>query len=456
MHRIFAISFVVLFVGLRFLPCSALAQEEKLISAEEFQTSAFAELFQEGEYPAALYALESLLKEYPQDPLLLRYRAMTLDRIGRFEEAINQFQELLVSDPNHIPTRFFLGQAYEHAGQRGRALEEWWWVVRNGKEMEYVSWALTALDQAGKAAPTPPVSPPPPPPMPKRWFLAGIIGWEWDSNVTLKPKDKALANSGDRNSNRYSINLRAGYHLVRDPVWGVDLLYTARQSFHDDSLDDFNFTSQEVGLDARRKTFLWGQELTLGGRYDLAVGFLESNLFSLNHRLTLSADSRLSPHTRTVLTTRLSETNFGPDGSNPPQTSRDGFYGDAGVTQYFYTGDFRRHLFLTQEYNDARTRGGNFERRGTTSWIGFHTPLIGRVQADLAAGFRWNGYPRFSSTSTLETARRRDAVFDAYIGLTYPLTPKLSSRVFYRFVDAKNRNDLFEYDRHIAGVQLLF
>lgn len=437
----------------------AAGSEVRLVSAEAFQASAFAELFQAGEYASALAALAPVLEQYPEDPLVQRYHAMTLDRLGRWEEAMARFQAILQRDPGHVPTRFFLGQTYAHAGLVEQAKGEWWWVVEHGREMEYVRWALEALDRAGLAAPaSAEVVPTPGPPArgPSRWFLAGIVGWEWDSNVTLKPTDKTLASVGDQNADRWSANLRVGYHLAPGPGRGLDLLYTTRQSFHDDSLEDLNFTSQEIGVDARAKTSLWGQEYTVGGRYDLAVGLLESALFSVNHRLTLSADGRFTPHTRTVLTTRLAGINFGPDGSNPPQTSRDGAYTDTGVTQYFYTGDFRRHLFLAQEYNDARTRGGNFERRGTTSRIGVHMPLFGRVAADLATGLRWNAYPRFSSLSSAEPARRRDAVLDAYLGLTYRATPTLATRLFYRFVDARNRNDSYEYERHIVGAQLLF
>ena len=428
-------------------PCHG-AQAEEQISAEEFQASVFADYFQAGNYQASLRAMDVLLKQYPSDPLLLRYRAMTLDRLGRSDEAIAQYKEILARDPNHVPTRYFLGLAYMNAGQLDRATQEWQWVAKHSAVAEYLQWAQEALARGGVA----PVAPVPP----KRWFLAGIVGWEWDSNVTLKPNDKALANVGDQNADRFSLNLRTGYHAVRDHDLTVDLLYTARQSFHDDSLDDLNFTSQEVSLDATKKAELWGEEVTWGGRYDLLVGLLESDLFSFTNRLTLSAENRLTPHTRTVLSNRLAWTGFGPDGANPNQTSRDGWYEDVGLTQYFYTNDFRQHLFATQEYNDTRTRGGNFERRGTTTRLGVHTPLMGRVEADLAVGFRWNKYPRFSSTSTLDLAHRQDTNWDFYVGLTYPINPKLSSRLFYRFVDANNRNDLFEYDRHITGVQLLF
>lgn len=439
------------------------AGQESLISAYEFQRSVFAQLFQEGNYSQALEAMDPLLERYPNDPLLLRYRAMTLDRLGRSQEAIVQFQELLAEDPGHVPAHYFLGKVYESAGEMERATEEWWWVVRYGTMLPYIEWAERHLDRALSmqtlAPPREvglleegPVSVMAPP----RWILGGLAGWEWDSNVTLKPNDKALAEVGDKNAERFLLTLRGGYRLIRGAPWALDLLYTTRQSFHDDSFDDLNFISQEGGLEARRRVGWFAQGATLAGRYDVAAGFLEGDLFSWTNRLTFAADTRFTPHTRTLVSPRLAWIDFGPDGSNPPQTSRDGFYGDVGIAHYLYSDDFRSHLFLEQEYNDTRTQGGNFDRRGSTTRLGFHAPFFGSVEGDLLVGFRWNTYPRFTSLSSRDLQRRRDALWDFYLAFSRPLTSRLLGRLFYRFVLADNRNDFFEYDRHLSGFQLLF
>ena len=203
---------------------------------------------------------------------------------------------------------------------------------------------------------------------------------------------------------------------------------------------------------AVRRTYL------LGARYTSRVDFLRSDLFDVVNRLLLSVESAFTPHTRTYVYARASLSNFGPDGSNPPQTSRDGFRGGLGVTQFFYTRDFRRHLFLSQEVNLHETRGANFTRRGTASRIGLHTPVdcLPRTDWDVSTGFEWGRYPRFVSLSSLDTARRRDARFDVYTALTYHWTQNLSTRLDYRFIRNDNRNDFYDRTRHIAGVELVF
>lgn len=481
MNKNVLIAFAALMVGgFSALVPPVFAAEEQMIPLEEFEDSRFAILFRSGDYETALPALEDLLRKYPDDSLLLRYQAMTWTHLGRSREAIDQFQELLLRDPSHVPTRYFLGLAYEQAGLIEEAAAEWLWVIENSPVTTYWQWAAAALDhvydrtsglgleEPGTPLPStefvPAIKPPAGRPIPSaappgaesRWFLAGIVGLEWDSNVTLKPEDKALANAGDQNAERFLANIRVGHHLLREPETALDLLYTARYSAHDDSLDDLNFLSQEASADLRRKVDWAGREVTLGARYDLGLGLLESDLFTLSNGLALTADSRWTPRTRTTLLARTGWIDFGPDGSNVPQTSRDGWYQDVGFTQYLYNSDLRKHLFWTQQYNDTRTQGGNFERRGTTTRLGFHTPLGKKLALDGTVGFRWNKYPRFSSLSTLDPERRRDAVRDFYVGLTYPINPRLAGRISYRFVDAQNRNDFYEYERHVAGVQFLF
>ena len=432
-------------------PSSSAAADEstQTISLEEFKSSRFSVLFQRGDYAGALGDLESLLKRYPGDTLLRRYRAITLDRLGRSEEAIAELKQLLRQDPEHLPTRHFLAQAYANAGRIAEAVKEWQWVSEHGAGLPYREWAREGLRRfqpvlAASAVPT-------------RWFLAGTSGWEWDSNVLLKPEDKRLASPGDQNANRFFGVLQGGYRLVRERDRAVDAVYTTRHSFHDDGLDDFNFISEELTLAARQRAgALAKQPLWLNGRYDLLVGFLDQDLFSWSNRFTAGVDSRLSPRTRTALTGQCALTNFGPDGSNPSQTSRDGIYSSIELEQVLFSPDFRSYLYLSQAYTDARTRGGNFERRGTATRVGMHLPLIRRIEADASVGFEWGRYPRFSALSSLDVARRRDADWDFYLAFSRPLTPRLLGRVYYRFVRADNRNDFFEYRRHITGVQILF
>ena len=450
-------SLLVVLAFLAGFECSGLADEEERrpsgsqIPSEEFIASPFAEFFKAGDYPRALEALEALAKQHPDDPLIVRYRALVLDRLGRYDEALALYQQLLTHDPNHVPTRYFLAQTYHHKGEKEKAIGEWSWIVQNSPSKEYRQWAKEDLDRVGIRLAQPFER--------KRFYLFGNIGTEYDSNPLLKPNDKALATPGDeKQAERLSLNLGLGYRMVMRPDFRLDVAYTARQSFHTQDLDEVNFTSQELALDARKRVEIWNRDVTLGSRYDLRAGFLNSNLFSWDNQLTLSSDVRFTPRTRTYAYHRFTGSEFGPDGSNPPQTSRDGFYYDVGSTQYFYSPDFRRYLFIGEEFELAQTRGANFTRRGTSTRLGFHSPVprVSKTDLDTSVGFRWGEYPRFVSLSSLDRATRVDNNWDFYVAFTHHITPRLATRLFYRQANANNRNDFFEYDRHVAGVQVLF
>ena len=401
--------------------------------------------------------LDSLLNpiglvSYPDDPLLLRYRALVLAKLGRVTESIALYRQLLARDPGHVPTHMFLGQALLQRGDAAAASEEWRWVIEHSDNADYRRWAQAQWHRlrAGIARRKLPE---------KRLYLFGTTGLKYDSNPLVKPNDKALAEHGDEQQGYEALlDLSLGYPVVLQRDRRLDVLYLSRQTFHDEATEHVDFTSQGLELAAKQRLHRGRRTYLLGARATSRVDFLRSDLFAVVNRLLLSVESAFTPHTRTYVYARASLSNFGPDGSNPPQTSRDGFRGGLGVTQFFYTRDFRRHLFVSQEVNLHQTRGANFTRRGTASRIGLHTPVdcLPRTDWDVSTGFEWGRYPRFVSLSSLDTARRRDARFDAYTALTYHWTRNLSTRLDYRFIRNDNRNDFYDRTRHIAGVELVF
>ena len=422
-----------------------------VIAPETLLSSAFSQFFQAQDYARALEELDGLVRQYPNDPLLVRYRGIVLDRLGRHHDAVVTFQQLLQRQPDHVPTHFFLAQSDDHAGDLRAARQEWRWVVEHSPVEEYRRWAQEAMDQSRmtivQATPR------------QRWYLVGDIGMEYDSNPLLKPNDKGVVAPGDeQQAERFAFNLGVGYQAITRPNLRLDVVYTARQSLHTRGLDVVNFTSQELALDGKTRVTVRGRDIILGYRYDLFVGFLDGDLFSVGNQWLLGADMRLSRRTRTYVYQRVGVWNFGPDGSNPPQTSRDGFSYDLGVTQYYYTMDFRRYLFVGQEVELDQTRGANFTKRGESTRLGAHTPLpfLPQTDLDVSGGFRLGAYPRFASLSNADATRRRDHHWDLYTAVTHYWTSRVATRASYRLINSNNRNDFFQYDRHIAGIELLF
>lgn len=419
------------------------------ISAEEFLASPAAELFKAQEYERALEALDSLMKNYPDDSLLLRYRAIILDQLGRTDEAVAAFQDLLKKNPDHAPTHYYLGQVYEKRGNFEAARKEWQWVIEKANGTPYELWSQADIERIGaRPARVRPRS--------RRFSLAARYGWEYDSNVILRPNDDSVAVKREKEAGRHVLDLRTKYRLFSRRDLAVDLLYDFHQSLHDNSLNEFNFTGQNFGLDVRKRLKVLNKDMIFGARYETVLGFLEDDLFSYRNEWTLSAETRFTPRTRTIFYDRLALSQFGPDGSDAARTSRDGFYQDVGVSHYWYTRDFRRYLFLQEEFNGDHTTGDNFEKLGQTTRLGAHTPLFWKTDFDFSTGLELGFYPDFSSLSTLDESRRRNVNWDLYVGLTHHLTSQVALRGFYRFTNATNQNNFFDYDRHIGGAQIIY
>jgi tetratricopeptide (TPR) repeat protein len=435
-------------------PDIGLRTEESLeIAPDQFLASDASKYFQNGDFDKALVALTQLEKSFPKDELIQRYKAMTLDRLGKSAEAIEIFNQLLVLNPEHIPTRYFLGQAYARSGRYDDANREWKQVQKDGEGTPYAFWAQTALEQT-----TAPSAASSPSGKLQRWLIQARYGYEFDSNVILRPTDRSLSNVKDPNSGRHNGDLAIRYRVVSKKDTAIDLLYAVRQSLHDDHFNAFNYHSEEFGFNFRQRAKVGDQDVVFGLRYDYSLGFLAENLYSNRNRWNLSADTKFTEHTQTIFYNRVGITNYGPDGFSPAQTSRDGVDNDTGISQFFYSKDFQKYLFLRQEVNVTAARGTNFDSWGLTSRIGYHAPVpkIKRLSWDGSLGFEPHFYPGFTSTSSLDRSRRRDMQFDLYTSLTYEITKDFSARGFYRFVDGSNQNNLYDYTRQIGGIQFIY
>ena len=433
----------------------AIASESKnsaRISSREFLSGDFPQALRARDYPRALKALDALAKQYPDDPLILRYRARMLEKLGRRKEAIAAYRKILAADPKNIPARLFLGLAYAREGNREKAVNELRRVAQNSGAVEYQHWAQAQLARlrAGKRKFGKRVE--------KKPYLLGKAGVAYDSNPRLVPDDESLSSRSKEDGVLYKLNLDLGYPLLLKKDRRLDALYLSRVILHDEGSDQVNFATQGVALDAKRRTFFWNRAVVLGGRYDARVNFLRSDLFSVVNRLLLSADTSFCKRTRTGLYGRVSYSNYNQDGSRPKITSRDGVRGGLGVVQYFYTADLRSYVFIKQEVSGAATRGDNYDRVGYLARIGAHTPLdrANRWDADASVGFDRGSYPEFSSLSSLEPGGRLDSRLDFYGALTHHWKPNLATRAFYRFIDSDNRNDFFDRRRQIAGVEMVF
>ena len=422
------------------------------ISHKEFISTDFIKSFQKKEYEKAIQECDALLKKYPEDPLILRYRALTLEKLHHPDEAIGLYHEILAAHPNDEPARLFLGLAYIREGENHKAAEELHQVVEHSTLAEYRHWAQEQLDRlhshevsAGKS-------------IHKKAYFVGKTGIIYDSNPLQIPDNQNLSSTSRNPAALYEFEFNAGYPLRLEKDFRLDALFIAEQYSHSHGANQVDFTSEGVAFDSKKRTFIGRRPFLLGGRFDFRANFLRSDLFSIVNRFFVNADTSFWHKTLTNFFARFAVANYGPDGANPDVSSRDGIREGIGVTQYFYTKNRKSFFFIKGEGDFNQTRGKNFNREGALATLGFHTPFlfIHKTDLDMSSSFNWGVYPDFSSLSSLDPTERRDKGWDIYAGLTHHWKPNLATRVFYRFMKSANSNDLLDNSRHLAGMEVVF
>ena len=442
----------VLFLAVFFIVSPSFATQ---ISHKEFLASDFVKYFKNKEYEKAVKASDTLLKKYPHDALILRYRALTLEKLNHPHEAIKLYEAILQAHPNDVPARLFIGLAYIREAQYQKAEEELHFVIQHGKTLEYRHWAQEQLNRlhanerlAGKT-------------IEKKPYLLGKVGIDYDSNPLLIPDNKDLSTPGAKKASAlYVGELNVGYPLVLDKDFRLDVLYIGEEYLHSTGANQVDFTSQGFALDAKKRQFLGERPFLLGGRYDFRANFLTSDFFSIVNRFFLSADTSFWRKTLTHFFSHFTVFNYGSDfqGSNHDQSSRNGVREGIGITQYFYTPNLKSFFFIKGEGDFDQTRGKDFNRQGGLVLLGFHAPLefCRKTDLDVSTGFDWQVYPEFSSLSALDSRDRRDSGLDIYVGLTHHWRHNLATRVFYRYINSENNNDYFDRTRHLAGMEVIF
>ena len=390
------------------------------------------------------------MKKYPNDALILRYRALTLEKLGRFDEAIKVYQEILSKDPNYVPAHLFLGLAYIKEKKGKEAAGELRWVIKNSKSKEYQRWAQSQLNRLRLRSTKKQVK--------KKTYALVKTGIAYDSNALLIPDDKALSTRKKKGLALYSLDVNVGYPLRLEKDFRLDALYIGSQRSHDHGARQVDFTSQGFALNAKRRTFFGERAVLLGSRYDFRANFLRSDLFSIVNRFFASADTSFWKKTRTHFYGRFAVLNYGPDGANPDLSSRDGVREGIGITQYFYTADYKTFFFIKGEGNLNQTRGENSVREGALARVGFHAPVkcFKKTDLDVSVGYDWGTYPDFTSLSSLDLRDRLDRRLDTYASVTHKWKRNVATRVFYRSINSENNNDFWDRTRQMAGMEMIF
>ncbi len=447
----FSILFLsILFLCLYPLAFSASTPEKQETSEELFLRSPGYQALKENNYRIALSEVEKLMTLRKNDPYLFKMKGVLLVRLNRKSEGVKFLKKTLELNPMDRQARLELAQRYLNDQKEEEARANLRFIIDNPDEHGYyedrAQRALAVIEGHRVQKPTKEE---------KRWKVTGTYGTEYDDNVSLKSTVRGFKIPGDRNAIRFNIKDGISYDYFRDQTKRLGVAYNFSQSFHSDSLDEFNFRNHSVQHYGTYFTEILDKPTTFGLKYTFAHGTLNSKTFSSSNTLLPWVAFELVDNVLISFYDNVSFINFRDKGFDKGISSRDGVYNTAGIMPTFLFSKKKRSLSISYEFGYNQTEGDNFDARAHAARATLRSPLFEKVKGETFFSFVDDNYYNFASLP-----HREDLRFDLGAKLIRPITKYFEVRAFYNFTKVKNTHagalGQYQYSRNIVGGEVSF
>jgi len=419
------------------------------MSPDDFIETKGAKAFMNAKYEDALREFEALQQKYPEDLLIKRYRAMTLDKLMRFDEAQAAFQEALAAAPTNIPLHYFLAQTLIHKNDLEGAKREFEYVLQNDESRAYQGRAqaeLAALKQLMdrlKAA------------KPKKWSVNGSGGVDWYSNPSSKSRHGVIRAGPIEESYKFSNSLGGSYELYKRGSFSTKANYSYSHAIYSDSLREISTFSNTWGLNGTYIKPLFGKALVIQPGSNIVHTAIGQKYYSLAFGESLNLIYSPRDWYRITLNEKWTFTTYDSDGSSPDHTSRDGFGNTAGITNQFYFNKAKNFsATLGFEAGNDFTQGSNYRKDTWTGRGGLHFPLLYKVEGDVSFKYKDSQYPKFHFPAT--SPGRRDDEYEIRAALSRTFFRRWTLNSSYSVTIVNSRDKSYTYTNHIAGCSLSF
>jgi tetratricopeptide (TPR) repeat protein len=407
------------------------------IPAEEFMKSPAAKAFSGGRFEEAVKEFDALLRRYPGDPLIRRFKGVAFLRMNETDKAIGIFSEILKDYPDNIAAHFYLGQAYMAKNKSDEGRKEFQWVIARDKG-DYALRSQRAIFQSlGKG------------PKPKKWTINAIAGYEYDTNATYKSRDTNFSVSGDQNSGRYNTILAGTYQLAQK-----GRLTLTGDGFYVQSLYD-HFPNLQTytpgfGISGLYSFSLFKKPAFFNLRNGDSITFLKNKFYVFSNTVSPSLIFIPHPKVRVTLGYRFAYNQFENRGIQSGRTNRSGFTNAPSLTNIFYLNDQRNfYVTLGYDYERGDSIGMLYIKNAHGATAGLHFPILEKIEGEVNLRFKNSDYPK--SDLPLQ---RNDTQYTMSFLISRPLNSWLKLTGSYLFEDVNARDNVYEYYKSVFGVQL--
>jgi tetratricopeptide (TPR) repeat protein len=397
-------------------------------------------LVQTGAYRDAIPWLEQAQKSADIAAQASLFVGIAHLRLGETAAARPALTRAAVADSSlEVPARYYQGVADYLDGQLAAAEAHFSYVASANPSSDMGREAVAFLSQIHAGGPR------------RRYYLYGVAGFEYDSNVVLAPSNEAIKSSlgiSKQSDGRAVLEAGGTYAPWRSEHTALTLGYDFYQSLHFE-LDRFNLQdhrpSAQFVVNAGRYQF------GILGRYDFYLlrtdSFLQEG--TALPWVTVSAGSA----GRTEIFFRLRRRDFL---KAPFSGLLDSFNYSPGVRQYLYLGAPERYLVLGYRFDredPINQRGDQFAYDGNevNGGIGWTFPARLSVEAEYA--YRHEGYAE-ASAQPVGSDRRRDDDHQVIVALHEDLSDRVRVTGAYLATFDSSNQALFDYNRHVGSVTL--
>lgn len=410
-----------------------------------FVETAGARAFEQGRFRDAVAEFEKLRVTNPDNVLVLRYLAMSYDRVGRIADALTLYAQALQRAPQHVALLYHSGETLYRAHYAEDARRHFRLVLEYGPDTEYAAKARAYLDTLANQ-----VAARQSPGAPRRFGVYLELGAQRDEYAYTAADGVTREETETERMTEY---LSLEWYLLRRGDWVANV-------------DVSGYGAQYLGDEEGRKD-LWqyaaGALLQRSGRlgaipvtaslracqqwvrFDGGPDYSESSIGTAALQLGLTG------RTSTRLYYRYTDDRFEEDGFDAAYSSRDADHHVGGLQHTVYLMDRRAWVMLGVEYQDNEAEGANFVYEGPQYEASCSVPLPLGVRAEFGYTYGEEDYTSFAGPVARETTRREwSGALSRWFGRA------VLARLTYREVDEDSTLSSLSYDRRGYGVTVAY
>ncbi len=417
-------------------------------AAEEpirFTDTVAAKAFQAGQYETAATELLRLRETNPHHLLVLRYLAMSYDRLGRFNDALRVYIEALSLAPDHVALLYHSGETLYRMRYAEDARRHFLLVIERAPGSEYAAQAgryMDALTRQRVARQ--------PQGEPRRIGLYAEVGYAHDDyRIPGAPGEPHQDSRNDRLTEYVS----AEVNLVRRPQLLASIFFSGYGAQYVRNRD----AASDLWQGSAGATLQYSGEL---GRTP-AVGTLKSFHqevrfdggpdYSESDGATLGLQLGFLTNAVTRMYYRYTNDRFENDGFDAAFSSRDADVHAGGFQQTIHFAGGAAWFTASAAYQENRAEGRNYDFDGPVFGARLDVPLFRGLRLDLAYEYAEDTYRHFAGPVRRETERQEwSASLYRWFGRTV--------LVRVRYADSEEDSTIpgLSYDRTGMGMSVAY